>query len=116
MGEGAIVKHHVNKRISRSRRSARYRPKGARNDEPDEPTNEPKVGPIVLLALLGLVRPLLSITGVYDSLGGGYWAPVLVTILVAAVWVCVVLVTRAPNPLLTLVAAGGLYGAFAILL
>ena len=45
MGEGAIAKHHVNKRISRSRRSARYRPKGARNDEPDEPTNEPKVRP-----------------------------------------------------------------------
>jgi hypothetical protein len=42
-------------------------------------------------------------------------APVLVTILITAVWVCVVVVTRAPNPLLTLVAAGGLYGAFAIL-
>jgi hypothetical protein len=71
---------------------------------------------IVLLALSGLVRPLLSITGAYDSLGGGRWTPVLVTILVTAVWVCVVFVTRAPNPLLTLVAAGGLYGAFAILL
>lgn len=42
---------------------------------------------IVLLAVLGLVRPLLSISGVYDSLGGGPWASVFVTIMIAAVWV-----------------------------
>jgi hypothetical protein len=62
------------------------------------------------------VRPLLSITGFYDALGGDTWAPALVTILIAAVWVGVVVAARAPNPLVTLVLVGGLYGVFAILL
>ncbi len=39
-----------------------------------------------------------------------------VTILIAAVWVGVVVIRRVPNPLLTLTAAGGAYGVFAILL
>jgi hypothetical protein len=72
-------------------------------------------GMISLLAALGLVRPLLSITGAYDSVGGP-WAPVLTTIAIAAIWVGVVVITRSPNPLLTLTVAGGLYGVFAILL
>ena len=42
-------------------------------------------------------------------------APVLITIAIAVVWVGAVVATRAPNPLPTL-AAGGLYGVFAILL
>ena len=71
---------------------------------------------IVLLAVLGLVRPLLSMTGVYGSLGGGPWAPILVATMIAAVWVCVVVVTRSPSPLVTLALTGTLYGVFAIVL
>ena len=71
---------------------------------------------IFFLAALGLVRPLLSITGFYDALGGDPWTPILITILIAVVWVGVVVTARAPNPLITLVLVGGLYGVFAILL
>jgi hypothetical protein len=72
---------------------------------------------IFFLAALGLVRPLLSIAGVYDGVPGGRpWLPLLVTALVAAIWVGAVLVRRDPNPLLTLAGAGVLYGIFAILL
>ena len=72
-------------------------------------------GVIFTLATLGLVRPLLSIAGAYEFLGGAV-GRVAVTILIAAVWVGVVVIGRVPNPLLTLVAVGGMYGVFAILL
>jgi hypothetical protein len=71
---------------------------------------------IFALAVLGLVRPLLSIAGVYEALGSGPLGPILVTVLVAAIWVGVVVGTRAPNPLATLVLADATYGVFAILL
>ena len=71
---------------------------------------------IVLLDTLGLVRPLLSITGVYHSLEGSPWAPVLVTLVIAAVWLGVVVTARVPKPFATLAAVGGLYGVLAILL
>jgi hypothetical protein len=41
---------------------------------------------------------------------------VVVMILISALWVGVVLIADVPNPLLTLVAVGGVYGVFAILL
>jgi hypothetical protein len=47
---------------------------------------------------------------------GGAVGHVAVTILIAAVWVGVVVATRVPSPLATLVFVGGLYGVFAILL
>ncbi len=72
-------------------------------------------GVIFTLAILGLVRPLLSIAGAYEFLGGAV-GRVVVTILIAAVWVSVVVIGRVPNPLLTLVAVGGIYGVFAIVL
>ncbi len=73
-------------------------------------------GLILLLGALGLVRPLLSILGAYDALGGEALGPVAVTAILAVVWVGVVLVTHAPNPLLTLTLAGVSYGVLAILL
>jgi hypothetical protein len=62
---------------------------------------------IFALAVLGLVRPLLSILGAYGSLERP-WGPILVTIFIAAIWVCVVAVGRVPKPVLTLALAGGL--------
>ena len=71
---------------------------------------------IFLLAVLGLARPLLSITGVYSSLGGSTWAPALVTIMIAAVWVGIAVATCSSSPLATLTLAGALYGVLAIVL
>jgi hypothetical protein len=73
---------------------------------------------IVLLALSGLIRPALSITGVYDRLGafGHPWAPLLVTVLLAAGWIAVVVWRRVPAPVLTLMLAGLGYGFAAIAL
>jgi hypothetical protein len=71
---------------------------------------------VLLLAAIGLVRPLLSIAGAYDAAGDSPLAPVLVTVAIAAVWVGVVVTTRAPNSLATLTLAGTLYGVFAIVL
>jgi hypothetical protein len=76
----------------------------------------PRWNLVVILAVLGLLRPLLSITGVYDFPGEGPWAPVLVATVVSAVWVAVVVVTRSPSPPATLALAGALYGIFAIVL
>lgn len=73
-------------------------------------------GLILLLGALGLVRPLLSILGAYDALGEGALGPIVVTAILAVVWVGVVLVARAPNPLLTLTLAGVSYGILSILL
>ena len=70
---------------------------------------------VILLAAVGLVRPLLSVVGAYDALGGPL-GPILVTVALAALWVGVVVTARAPNPLGTLTAAGTLYGLLAILL
>jgi hypothetical protein len=63
---------------------------------------------IVLLAVLGLARPLLSITSVYSSLGGAPWAPALVTIMIATFWVGIVVVTCSSSPLAALALAGAL--------
>lgn len=72
-------------------------------------------GLIAALGAIALVRPLLSMAGAYDSLGGAA-GRVMVTVLIAAVWVGVVVVRRVPNPLTTLAASGLAYGVFAILL
>jgi hypothetical protein len=68
-----------------------------------------------LLGAVALVRPLLSIAGAYDYLGGAA-GRVVVTILIAAVWIGAVVILRDPRPLLTLAAAGAAYGLFTIFL
>ncbi len=71
---------------------------------------------VAVLAALGLIRPALSIAGAYEILGGRPLGPVIVTALLAVLWVGVVVVSRAPNPLFTLVAAGVSYGVLTIIL
>ena len=70
---------------------------------------------ILVLAVVGLVRPLLSILGAYGSIERP-WGPVLVTILIAAIWVGIVAVGHVPSPILTLAAVGAAYGVLAIVL
>jgi hypothetical protein len=72
-------------------------------------------GLIAFLGAVALVRPLLSIAGAYDFLGGAT-GRVVVTILIAAVWIGAVVILRVPRPLLTLAAAGAAYGLFTIFL
>lgn len=70
--------------------------------------------PLVLgLGALGLVRPVLNITGVADALGKPL-TPVLMTVAISLVWIAAAGLTRVPDPLLTLVFAGIAYGVFAI--
>lgn len=66
----------------------------------------------VLLGFLALVRPVLSIAGVFDGPVG----PIVTTAAICVFQVAVVLWRRVPNPVLTLIAAGVAYGIFAILL
>ncbi|RKS06625.1 hypothetical protein DFP74_2266 [Nocardiopsis sp. Huas11] len=68
------------------------------------------------LGALALVRPLLSITGVTESLGWSPWLQLTVTAAVSLAWIVAVVVARAPRPLLTLVYTGLTYGVFAIVL
>ena len=72
-------------------------------------------GLIAFLGAVALVRPLLSIAGAYDSLGGAA-GRVVVTMLIATVWIGAVVILRVPRPLLTLAAAGTAYGLFTIFL
>ena len=72
-------------------------------------------GLIFALAVLGLIRPLLSILGVYGSFEGP-WGPILVTTFIAAIWVGAMIMGGVPNPLLTLAVVGAVYGVLAILL
>ena len=72
-------------------------------------------GLIAVLGAIALVRPLLSMAGAYDFLGGAA-GRVVVTVLIAAIWIGVVVIRRVPNPLLTLAAAGAAYGVFTMVL
>jgi hypothetical protein len=71
----------------------------------------------VVLGLVGLARPVLSIVGAYDS---GPLAkpvgPLLLTALIAVVWVAVAVLRKVAQPVLTLTLAGVTYGVAAILL
>jgi hypothetical protein len=72
-------------------------------------------GLIFPLAILGLVRPLLSILGVYGTFEGP-WGPILLTIFIAAIWVGAIVIRGVPNPLVTLAVVGGVYGVLEIVL
>ncbi|MQS39649.1 hypothetical protein [Streptomyces katsurahamanus] len=72
---------------------------------------------IAALGAFGLVRPVLSIVGAYDS--GPLEKPVgplVFTALIAVVWVGAAVVLRTPQPVPALLFAGVAYGAFAIIL
>ncbi|SDK88192.1 hypothetical protein SAMN04487820_11560 [Actinopolyspora mzabensis] len=72
-------------------------------------------GTIVALGILGLIQPALGILRVYETLGRP-WSPIVVTVLVAALWVAVVVLRRTARPVLTLTIVGTLYGVLTIVL
>lgn len=71
---------------------------------------------VVLLALIGLVRPAARIILTVLGVETGPALPIGLTVVITLVWAIVVGRGRAPQPLLTLVLAGLAYGVLAILL
>lgn len=72
--------------------------------------------PLILgLGALALVRPLMNITGLMDSLGKPF-GPLLITALISVAWVVISVFVNVRNPLLTLLCAGIAYGIFVIVL
>ncbi|WP_250029370.1 hypothetical protein [Paractinoplanes maris] len=71
----------------------------------------------VVLGLAGLVRPVLSVAGAYDS---GPLAkpvgPLVLTALVSLAWIVAVVLAKPARPVLTTTVAGISYGVAAILL
>ncbi|MBE2998126.1 hypothetical protein IDM40_05310 [Nocardiopsis sp. HNM0947] len=67
------------------------------------------------LGALALVRPLLSIVGVTEAVGGAIVQP-LVTVLITAVWVGTVVAVREPRPVATLVLTGLTYALASVVL
>lgn len=65
------------------------------------------------LGVFALLRPLLSMLGVFDQVGRPA-GPLLVTVVVSSVWIVVVGLSRVRHPVRTLVAAGLVYGALAV--
>ena len=72
-------------------------------------------GLIIALALVGLVRPLMSTFGILDALGKP-WSPIVVTVLIAIVWVALAVARRVAQPVPALSLAGIGYGVLAVLL
>jgi hypothetical protein len=70
-------------------------------------------GVIVALAAVLLVRPALSVVGIYDRIDGP-WAQLVVTAGAYLIWIAAMLVRRDPNPVRTLALAGATYGAIVI--
>lgn len=72
---------------------------------------------IAVLGAVGLIRPVCSIIGAYDSgplekpVG-----PVLFTVLIAVVWLGVAVALRLTQPVMTLALVGVAYGVFAVVL
>jgi hypothetical protein len=70
---------------------------------------------IILLTVIGAVRPLLSFLQLYDPIAQR-WVPAIAAIAIAVVWLAVVVLRRPAQPVLTLTVAGALTGVVAAVL
>jgi hypothetical protein len=70
---------------------------------------------IILLTLIGLIRPLLSLLQIYDPIDQG-WVPAVAAIVIAAIWLVVAVLWRTPHPFATLAVTGALTGLGAAVL
>lgn len=68
------------------------------------------------LGALALVRPLTSVIQHQLGIAGSPAIPISITVLISAVWVLAVGLSRVASPLLTLVLTGLLYGVLSIVL
>jgi hypothetical protein len=70
---------------------------------------------IILLTLIGLIRPLLTFLQLYDPLSQS-WVPAVAALVIAAVWLVIVVLWRTPHPFATLAVTGALTGVVAAIL
>jgi hypothetical protein len=69
---------------------------------------------IFLLGAIGLIRPLLSIAGLFDVLGPA--GSLVVSVVIAAIWIAFTVRMQVRQPVLTLATAGAVYAILSILL
>jgi hypothetical protein len=71
--------------------------------------------PLIMgLGALGLIRPLMNVTGLMEALGRPF-GPILITVLISLAWLAIVVLVRIRDVLLTLICTGLTSGVFAIL-
>ncbi len=68
---------------------------------------------IVALGAFALIRPFLSILGLSE---GGPGVPIVATALITVVWIAAVVIRCVQRPIITLTAAGGMYGVFVLVM
>jgi hypothetical protein len=72
--------------------------------------------PLIMgLAALGLIRPVMNVTGLTEALGRPF-GPILITMLISLAWLAIVVLVSIRDVMLTLVFTGISSGVFAILL
>jgi hypothetical protein len=69
---------------------------------------------IFTLAAINLVRPLLSITGLFEGIRPA--GPIIATAVIAIIWVGIAVFKRLEHPIMVLAAAGATYAVTSILL
>jgi hypothetical protein len=72
--------------------------------------------PLIMgLGALGLIRPLMNVTGLMEALGRPF-GPVLITVLISLAWLAIVVLVRVRDVLLTLICTGLTSGVLVILI
>jgi hypothetical protein len=72
--------------------------------------------PLIMgLGALGLIRPLMNVTGLMEGLGRSF-GPILITVLISLAWLAIVVLVRVREVLLTLICTGLASGVFALLI
>lgn len=69
---------------------------------------------IFILAAISLIQPLLNIVGLFDAIGPA--SSVIVSVIIAVIWIAFAVSMRVINPVLVLAAAGAVYAILSILL
>lgn len=70
---------------------------------------------IIVLALIALIRPLMSITGISGVLGKPV-ASITATLAISIIWIAAVTIKKESQPVTTLIITGIAYAVFAIIL
>lgn len=70
---------------------------------------------VVILSLFALIRPLMSILGVTETIGQPFTS-LTVTLIISAVWIAAVVGKKVEAPIITLVMTGISYAFFTIIL
>jgi hypothetical protein len=69
---------------------------------------------LILLTAINMLRPLFSLTGLFDSLRPA--GSIVVTGAIASIWIGIAVVTRLKYPILVMAMAGALYAVLSILM